>query len=360
MKRRIVSLFLALLLLSCCACGRQKGPVLYRSATPCEEPSNEGYDVVMTFKRAGDGGQLDVWDWSMAFTGISPLTVDRTANPPRFDGDKSVWMTYIRNGDWDDCVLGRCITTREEWDFMDRVLFSPEYEADPDAQPNIQAPCFILRQGNECTSSTIRKAVDGETFHVDDTVSQYFVSSDGTVIRIDADESVYRAKKQLDRESVAYLYLLYEAYCRTSAVCVLYNTYDVDSYHLLVDWNGQRVEIPHENFDSFAALISEEGNEYSGDLYFDCTSVMYADSDYPSPEVLRFRFVYDGYDPDSSPFLWFSLHQDGKITLECPIRGGYIYNQVLWWATGRNRMISVSSYDVDEIVAFVEANGMKS
>ena len=363
MKKRKLSLFLALILLLCCGCGGKAAPVLYTSAAPCEEPSGEGYSVAMSFYHEGDEPyQLD-WDWSIAFEGVSPRDVDRCANPPRFDGDKSVWMTYDRNGDWDDCVLGRCITTQEEWDFMDRVLFSPEYEADPDAQPFMQTPRFILRQGNECTSSAIRAAAEGQTYYIDDTVSQYFVSPDGSVIRIDADESVYRAKKQLDRETVAFLYLLYEGYYNTAVIMVPWAPSigeSADECRLLVDCDGQRVALPGEAFDAFLALITEDGNtSEDGNPCYNCTMQIFCDSDYPSPEVLRFRFVREGDDPDQNPFLWFSLRKDGKVIMDRMIGAGYIYNDAWWSASGRNRAISVSTFPVKEITAFVAANGEK-
>ena len=51
--------------------------------------------------------------------------------------------------------------------------------------------------------------------------------------------------------------------------------------------------------------------------------------------------------------------EDGKVIAERMIGAGYIYNDAWWSASGRNRSISVSTFPVKEITAFVAANGEK-
>ena len=368
-RKPILAALLAAILLTgiACACTftGAKAALPYKSAKLCDEPTGEGYDATISFYHE-EGGQRQ-WDWSMTFTGISPVTVDLMANPPRFDGDKSAWMRYDRSSE-EYGFIGRCITTREQWDYLNRALFSAAYESDPSvrspygapyAQVPFGTPHFELRQGNQCTRTTSVKDKDGEEHYTDDIVSTYYVLPDGDVIRVDPDESTYRAKKPLDRETVAYLYLLFEAYYGTWPIGVPYVPDRDQETLLLVERDGVRMQLPQESFDAFVNLITEDGNMYLFELHcFDCVTELFTDSDYPSPEVLRFRFVLAGEDPLDSSW-WYSLRQDGKIIWNRFGGGGYIENAESWRTTCGKRWISVSSFDVDEIVALVEANGIK-
>ena len=112
----------------------------YRSAARVDEPSGTDERVFATsLYDAGtndfDGERL----WTVAFDGLSTRTVDRRNSPARFDGDYSVWMTYDRDGDWDNCTLGRCIDDEADWNLLSAVLFSRTFVPDANAEVRIDA-----------------------------------------------------------------------------------------------------------------------------------------------------------------------------------------------------------------------------
>ena len=334
----------------------------YRSASLGDEPSGNRYDIAVSLYGAGTTDFDGERTWTVSFAGLSPRTVDRRANPARFDGDLSVWMTYDRNGDWDDCTLGRCVSDETDWHWLDSVLFSRDYLPDPDAVFYMQTPRFTVRKGDLCLSSTGLWDEVGKTYYIDDEVCTYWVNPDGSVIRADADGAIYSAVEPLNAEQTAYLYLLYEAHYMTPALqypCAAYPD-EMDRYHLYIERNGIRAELPAESFASFLKLVTVETDQ-SAQTYAPCfagTTEMFVNADEPSPEVLRFRFVADGYDPDASPYLWFSLCENGRIIRDIPIGAGYIHAVARWLCFGRNRIVSDAVFSVDGILAFLKPYGI--
>lgn len=340
-------------------------PVLpYRDAFLSGEPSDTNCrTIALSLYDAGmnnfDGKRL----WTVTFSGLTLRTVDRFANPMRFSDDLSVWMTYDRDGDWDNCSLGRCISDETDWNWLDSVLFSREYEADPSVEFFIQTPRFIVRKGDLCLSSTSIRDVVGKTYYIDDEVCTYWIKPDGTVVRTDADGSRYRAVETLTPEEVAYLCLLYEAHYMTPAIqypCPAVPE-QLDQYHLLIERNGVCTELPPDSFEAFTALVTvpEDQTLSTWTSCFACKTEMFANADYPSPEVLRFRFVQEGYDPDQSPYQWFSLREDGKIIRETPLGAGFIHTVARWRGFGKNRIVSEAVFSVDDILAFVKPYGIE-
>ena len=334
----------------------------YRTASLGDEPSGNGYDVAVSLYAAGATDFDGERTWTVSFAGLTPRTVDRCANPMRFDGDLSVWTTYDRNGDWDDCTLGRCIDDETDRNWLRTVLFSRDYTPDPDAEIYMQTPRFLVRKGDLCLSSTSIWDEIGKTYYIDDDVCSYWINPDGSVIRADADGTRYRAIEPLTAEQVAYLYLLYEAHYMTPALqypCAAYPD-EMDRYHLYAERNGVRTELPKESFESFLKLVSVESDQ-SAQTYapcFACTTELFADPDYPAEEALRFRFIADGYDPDAALYFWFSLRSDGKIIRDIPLGAGYIHTVARWSCFGRNRIVSKAAFSVDEILAFVKEYGV--
>ena len=383
MNRKIISV-LILLLLFCAAC---KGPDAqgspapteqvapapvetpvptpappYRAASLSDEPSGSAYDVTVSLYAAGTNDFDGERTWTVSFAGLFPRTVDRCENPARFDGDLSVWMTYDRNGDWDDCTLGRCISDGTDRNWLRTVLFSRDYAPDPDAAVYIQTPRFIVRKGDLCRSSTSIFDEIGKTYYIDDDVCSYWVDPDGSVVRTDADGTGYRAVEPLTAEQVAYLYLLYEAHYMTPALqypCAAYPD-EMDRYRLYVDRNGVRTELPAESFEPFLKLVTVE-TDRSAQTYapcFACTTELFADSDYPAKEILRFRFVAEGYDPDAAPHLWFSLRENGRIVRDVPLGAGYIHTVGRWVCFGKNRIVSKAAFSVDDVLGFLTTYGV--
>lgn len=330
----------------------------YRAASLSDEPSGSAYDVAISLYGAGTTDFDGERTWTVSFAGLSPRAVDRSANPARFSDDLSVWMTYDRNGDWDDCTLGRCLCDGTDWNWLQTVLFSRDYAPDPDAQMFFQTPRFTVRKGDLCLASTSIWNEVGKTYYIDDEVCTYWVDPDGSVVRTDADGTRYRAVEPLTAEQTAYLYLLYETHYMTPALqypCAAYPD-EMDRYHLYVERNGVRTELPAESFESFLKLVTVEADR-SVETYapcFACTTEMFADSDDPAKETLRFRFVAEGYDPDAAPYLWFSLREDGRIVRDLPIGAGYIHTVGRWVCFGRNRVVSKAAFDVDAILKLLE------
>ncbi len=392
MKRSILFLFLALALLFCaCSCREPSVPpeptieptseptaaptpeptpeptavpaMPYASAVLGDEPNDESYAIAVSLYETGANDFDGERAWTVLFDGLTPHTVDRRANPTRFSDDLSVWTTYDRDGDWDNCSLGRCIGDEAEWNALDALLFSREYEADPNAVFYIQTPRFTVRKGDLCRSSTSVWDVVGTTYYIDDDVCTYWINPDGTAIRADADDSVYRSVRALTPEQVAYLYLLYEAYYMAPAIQYPWPAHpeEMDSFHLLIERNGARVELPRESFEGFLALVSvpEDQTAQTYAPCFACVTELLVDADDPAPEVLRFRFVREGYDPDQSPYQWFSLRGDGRIVRETPIGAGYIHTVARWRCFGRNRIVSVAAFPVEDILAFLAPYGIE-
>lgn len=334
----------------------------YRSAARVDEPSGTDERVFATsLYDAGtndfDGERL----WTVAFDGLSTRTVDRRNSPARFDGDYSVWMTYDRDGDWDNCTLGRCIDDEADWNLLSAVLFSRTFVPDANAEVRIQTPRFLIRKGTLCLSSTSYWDIVGKTYYIDDEVCTYWINPDGSVIRTAPDEVPYRSEQPLTAEEAAYLYLLYEAHYMTATIQCPSPAYpeEQDQYRLLVEKNGVCTELPRDRFEAFTALVTvpEDQTPQSVRSCFACTTEMFANADYPSSEVLRFRFVQDGYDPDQSPQLWFSLREDGRIIRETPLSAGFIHAAARWRCFGKNRFVSVARFPVDEILRFVSDCG---
>jgi hypothetical protein len=334
----------------------------YRAAASGSEPEGSAYEIAVSLFDAGTTDFDGERKWTVSFEGLLPRTVDRCANPMRFSDDLSVWMTYDRDGEWDNCLLGRCISDETDWFWLDAVLFSREYVPDPDAVFYIQTPRFTVRKGDLCLSSTSLFDEIGQTYYIDDDVCTYWIDPNGSVIRADADGTVYRSVDPLNEEQIAYLYLLYEAHYMTPALQYPLAAYpnEMERYRLYVECNGVRVELPVESFASFLKLVTVD-TDRSAQTYapcFACTTELFADSDYPENEILRFRFVAEGYDPDASPHLWFSLREDGRIVRDIPIGAGYIHTVARWRCFGRNRIISKVVFPVDEILAYVKAYGL--
>lgn len=394
MNRKTAVLFLVLLFLFCAACKEPDAPEPsapseaivsiadepaptaeatpmptpepdppYRAAVSGSEPDGNGYSTAVSLYDAGTTDFDGERKWTVSFEGLSPRTVDRSANPMRFSDDLSVWMTYDRDGDWDNCTLGRCVSDGTDWFWLDAVLFSREYVPDPDAVFYMQTPRFTVRKGDLCLSSTSLFDEVGKTYYIDDDVCTYWIDPDGSVIRADADGTVFRSVEPLNEEQIAYLYLLYEAHYMTPALQYPLAAYpdEMERYRLYIERNGVRTELPKESFEAFLELVSAAADR-SAQTYapcFACTTELFADSDYPEKEVLRFRFVADGYDPDASLHLWFSLRENGRIVRDTPISAGYIHTVARWSCFGRNRIVSKTVFPVDEILAYVKEYGVE-
>ncbi len=327
---------------------------------PCEEPELSDEGVFVWLFSYGDGSANSrVLQWSYRFDDVRPIEYDPYASPVRFDGDKSLWTTYERDGESDNCLMGRCISTQAEWDFIDRVLLSAEYEADPDDSVPFGTPVFILRRGTDCAERTTR-IPPGRTGYIDDEVSRYHVTPDGNVLRCDADGSVFRAVTPLAPETAARLYLIYESYYKAWTIqcpCV-YHIEEPDQKEpvLLVRTADKEFTVPKEQWTDFLSLVSvEEDKEVSSDLpCFKVVNQLYALEEYPSPEVLRFTFFTEDYDPDSVHWWrWLSLREDGRIILENRFGVGSLYNIAFWNVICPVRYVSKATFDVDAICALV-------
>lgn len=299
--------------------------------------------------------------WSYRFDGLSAIDYDAYDAPVRFDGDRSLWMTYDRDGSFDNCIVGRCISTQAEWDWFDRVLLSAEYEADPEGSIAIGTPVFILRQGSECGERTSR-IPSGSTGHIDDELYRYYVSPDGSVLRCDANgREPERIVTPLEPEAVARLYLLYDTYYRTSPVCYPCRYYPEEyescKVHLLVRRDGEEISVPREQWDAFLAMVTvEKDKEYPDDLpCFGVRTRLFDPEDYPSPELLRFTFYTEDYDPNSESWQrnWFSLREDGRLILELPGSGGWLQGLARWTVYSPVRFVSKAVFDPEAITRLV-------
>ena len=361
MKLRQLALALALLLALCSSCAMAKPAESWPVGVPCPEPEAGEPGAFVSFytvAETSDSGFPTQWQQSFRFDGLASSEYDLFAAPARFEGDKSLWMTYNRDGDFDNCVLGRSITVQEEWDYFHRVLFSAEYEAAPDGTACFGTPEFILRQGTACAQSTSRNPPGGKGY-IDDELCRYRVSSDGSVLRIDADGSIFRIVTPLEAETVARLYLLYETYFRSCAVLSPCG-YDLNELGqdivLLVRRGEEELSIPREKWEDFLALVSvEEDKELSaGPPCYAVVNELFLREDYPAPQVLRFRFVRKDDDPDAAPFRWFSLREDGRLILESPQGAGMTYPiQVRWTVSSAVRYVSRAVFDKDAILQLI-------
>ena len=326
----------------------------------CEEPALESEGVFVSLYRSDSENNAGaLWQWSCRFNDVRSIAYDPYSPPVRFEGDKSLWMTYQRDGDFDNCIVGRCISTQAEWELFTRVLFSVEYEADPEFSVPWGSPEFILRQGTDCTERTSRIGSD-KTGYLDDEVCRYCVTADGDVLRCDADGSILRAITPLGPETVARLFLIYEAYYRAYTIqcpCIYHlDEPGGEEPMLLVRTADRELYVPKEKWTDFLALVSvEEDKEVPSDLpCFQVITQLYSLEDYPSPEVLRFTFYTDDYDPDSgSWWRWFSLRQDGRIIVETRSGVGLQYNIAYWSVICPVRFISKASFDVGAITALL-------
>ncbi len=373
MKKTTLSILLVLALLFCaCACKEPSAPpeptpapteAPYAFSVSDSEPAGSGYEIAVSLYDPGTNDFDGERQWTVIFDGLSPRTVDRRDNPARFDGDYSVWTTYDRDGDWDNCTLGRCIDGETEWKLLDAMLFSRDYREDPDVSVYFQTPRFIVRKGDQCRTSTSVWNEVGKAYYIDDDVCTYWINPDGSVIRTDADGAIFRSAEPLTADETAYLYLLYEAYYITPALqypCAAHPE-EMRGYRLLIERNGVRTELPSESFEPFIKLVSVEADQ-SIETYapcFACTTEVFANADYPAPEVLRFRFAAEGYDPDQSPHLWFSLREDGRIVRETPLSAGFIHTVARWRCFGVNRVVSDAAFPVEDILSFLAPYGIE-
>lgn len=337
----------------------KKGPAF--AVVPCPEPTGGESGILLTmYEMDGDRNAERTWKWTYRFEGLTPREVDRYAVPARFEEDKSLWMTYDLDGDWDNCVIGRCITLQEEWDFFRDKVFSLAYEPDESAALHFKQARFILRQGTEAQNSTSFGAKDGETGYIDDEVCTYGILPDGTVTRFDADGSQYRATAALAAEDVAYAYLLYSAYLGAQPGLYLgYHASWAEPLAAVVERDGQRTEVTGEQLDALLRLLLDEeqlsgANPYP--LALRCRTVFFDPEPYPSPEVLRFWCVESSrLGEELSPYLIFSLREDGHIIRERPLPGGMIDYGYLWSVGGQLRCVSEETYPVDDLLALVQA-----
>ena len=392
MKLRLVCLALALLL--CCSCGMQtvsvepiacppaeavtqdpspvqpapadppeetdeSAAIPFPPGVPCSEPESDEQLVSVSLYTAEEGEIFgSARQWSYRFDGMSPVEYDQFAPPARFDGDKSLWMTYNRDGSFDNCVIGRCIQTQAEWDVFAKALFSAEYAPAPGETIPFGTPEFLLREGTECAQSTGRNPPGGKGY-IDDELCRYCVSPDGSVLRVEPDGTISRAVAPLDEETVARLYLLYETYFRSYAVLFLslyYLNEPGQGLRLLVRHGEEELSVPEEKWDAFCALLSvDEDKEVSSDIpCFAVVNQLFVQEDYPSPEVLRFRFLTADDDPDAAPFRWLSLREDGRLITEMSGGGGMVHYVARWTVTGRSRYVSQAVFDVDAVLALLE------
>lgn len=400
MKTRLICLALALLL--CCACGLQPVPLEPIACPPaeavtpdppalrpeptevfpaapvpvpaepdepegipfppgvsCSEPETGAEGTYISLYTAEENEIFgSAWQWSYRFDGMPPVEYDQFVPPARFDGDKSLWMTYQRDGSFDNCVIGRCIRTQTEWDFFDQALFSAEYVSAPGDTVPFGTPEFILREGTECAQSTGRNPPGGEGY-IDDELYRYCVCPDGSVLRVEPDGTISRAAAPLDGETVARLYLLYETYFRSYAVLSLslyYLNEPGRELRLLVRRGEEEVSVPEEKWDAFCALLSvEEDKEVPSDIpCFAVVNQLFVQEDYPSPEVLRFRFLTADDDPDAAPFRWLSLREDGRVIVEMSGGGGMVHYVARWTVSDRNRYVSRAVFDADAVLALLE------
>lgn len=323
----------------------------------CEEPELTDAGVFVSLYSWWDASELQ---WSYRFDDVRQIEYDPYEAPVRFDGDKSVWTTYERDGDSDNCLMGRCVSSRAEWDYLTRVLFSADYQADPEAAADFGTPVFILRQGADCKERTTRIPV-GQTGYIDDELCRYYVSPDGTVLRCDADGSVFRAVTPLEPEAVARLYLIYETAYRAWPIrcpCI-YRLDEPDEQEpvLLVRTADRELRVPKEKWSDFLALVSVEADkEIPSDLpCFRVLTQLYAAEAYPSPELLRFTFYTEDYDPDSPGWQqhWCSLREDGRIILEAPYGAGGVYTVAHWNVRSPVRYVSMAVFDTEAITRLI-------
>lgn len=321
----------------------------------CEEPEPSDAGVfVSLYSWEGDDAQ-----WCYRFDDVRPVAYDPYEEPVRFNGDQSVWVTYDRDGDSDNCLMGRCVSTRAEWDYLTQVLFSADYQAAPEDTVDFGTPVFILRHGTDCKERTTR-IPQGQTGYIDDELCRCYVSPDGTVLRCGADGSVLRAVTPLEPEAVARLYLIYETYSTAwpyQYPCI----YRLDEPGekepaLLVRTAQRELRVPREKWSDFLSLVSVEADrETPTDLpCFGVVTQLYATEDYPSPELLRFTFYTEDYDPNAETWWrWFSLREDGRIILERRSGAGYLYSVAVWNVTCPVRCVSKAIFDPEAITALV-------
>lgn len=331
---------------------------VFAPGAPCEPPELSDGGLWVTLHNYKEADQkYDLWQWSYRFVVEEPITYDMEAPPVRFADDKSLWMTYQRDGDSDNCLMGRCIRTQGEWAFMERVLFAPEYQSDPEYTVPFGTPEFLLRQGTDCSQCTTR-IPPGQTGYIDDELCRFCVSPDGSVLRLDADGSIFRSAAPLEPEDVARLYLIYESYYRawTRQVVFPYNPeVPREELRLLVRTADREISVPPEKWDAFLALVSrEEDKEIPEDLpCFKVIQQLFVTEDYPAPELLRFRFLQTDDDPDSMFLRWFSLREDGKITVDSPWGGSLLRPLAAWTVGSPVRHISKISFDAEAIATLV-------
>jgi hypothetical protein len=130
---------------------------------------------------------------------------------------------------------------------------------------------------------------------------------------------------------------------------------------LLVRTGGDQISLPREAWESFLDLVSvaedHEGPSGNDDYrVFAVVNYLYIQEDYASPEVLRFCLTDASMDPDSAPWRWFSLREDGKIVCEIASYGGSVWPyEVLWRTSAPVRAVSAASFDVAAITAIVDS-----
>ncbi len=165
----------------------------------------------------------------------------------------------------------------------------------------------------------------------------------------------------LEPEAVARLYLLYDTYYRTSPVCYPCRYYPEEyescKVHLLVRRDGEEISVPREQWDAFLAMVSvEKDKEYPDDLpCFGVRTRLFDPEDYPSPELLRFTFYTEDYDPNSESWQrnWFSLREDGRLILELPGSGGRLQGLARWTVYSPVRFVSKAVFDPEAITRLV-------
>lgn len=360
--RKLLPLFaVCLLFLSACNTAVRSEPQGVRAVACQEEELSDGDISVTLYLREEGKDYPDQWTWSYRFEGMDLVEYDQFAAPARFEDNFSLWMIRGLDAEFDSAVLGRCINTQEEWDFCKEALIAPEYKENPEAALLLGIPEFVLRQGTECAQSTSRNPAGGEGY-IDDEVYHYYVSYDGTVMRIAPDGIICTAVTPLTKEAVARLYLMHSVYFTTRSVCSPCSYYSLDQDLVLLVRRGEdQFALPREAWESFLDLVSVEADHEGpsgNDEYRDFAVVnyLYVQEEYVSPEVLRFRLADASLDPDAAPWRWFSLREDGKIVCEITSGIGSVWPyDAVWRTSAPVRAVSASSFDVSAVTAIVDS-----